>query len=336
MATAACGDASLAPSEAMHGAFFVVTTVFNGPTSLGVYYLALAPRPPLASRGENLTARPRRVVQRLEDRMGRLDLATATAPTSHRTRVGDAHHAVRTARAALLPALAAVLAVGAGCASYAPADAALDALESDALVTVVEEDDWIRFDPATVAFREGVVFYPGALVEPEAYAPPLRLLAEQRVTTVLVRMPSNLAVLKPNAAEDVFDAVDGPASWVIAGHSLGGAMAAQFAAEHPDLVVGLAMWASYPPAKADMSDQDLTVTSVTATGDLVLDPDKFEETKALLPADTTFPVIEGGNHAGFGSYGPQKKDGEATITPEAQHELAVDAVVALLERIEGA
>ena len=240
-----------------------------------------------------------------------------------------------TAGLTLLASLAALLATGAACASYGPTDEALDALTSDNLVTVTDEDDWIRFDPADVTFRAGVVFYPGAFVEAEAYAPPLRLLAEQGVTTVLVRMPSKLAVLKPNAAEDVFAAVDGPEVWVIAGHSLGGAMAAHFAAGHPDEVVGLAMWAGYPPAKDDMSEQDIAVTSVTATEDQVLERDKFDETKALLPADTTFPVIEGGNHAGFGSYGAQKKDGEATITPEAQQEQAVAAVVALLERVEG-
>lgn len=270
--------------------------------------------------------------------MGRLDLAAAPhdAPA---LRDAHARHraescATSTARWALLPTLALLLAVGAGCASYGPTDEALDALTSDALVTVIDEDDWIRFDPAAVSYGEGVVFYPGAFVDAEAYAPPLRLLAEHGVTTVLVRMPSKLAVLKPNAAEDVFAAVDGPDSWVIAGHSLGGAMAAHFAAKHPDEVVGLAMWAGYPPAKDDLSGQDIAVTSVTATEDQVLDRGKFDETKALLPQGTTFPVIEGGNHAGFGSYGAQKKDGEATITPEAQHEQAVAAVVDLLELLE--
>lgn len=236
--------------------------------------------------------------------------------------------------ATALPTLAAVLAHGVGCASYAPSEEALDAIVSDDRVTITDEGDWIRFDPAAVSHGTGVVFYPGAFVEPEAYAPPLRLLAEQGVTTVLVRMPSNLAVYAPNAAEDVLDAVEGPDAWVIAGHSLGGAMAAHFAAGHPDRVVGLAMWAGYPPAKDDLSAQAIAVTSVTATEDEVLDRDKFDDAKALLPADTTFPVIEGGNHAGFGSYGPQKKDGQATITPAAQHELAVGAVVDLLEVVE--
>ena len=37
--------------------------------------------------------------------------------------------------------------------------------------------------------------------------------------------------------------------------------------------------------------------------------------------------IEGGNHARFGDYGPQKGDGTAQITPEEQWEETADAVI---------
>ena len=52
--------------------------------------------------------------------------------------------------------------------------------------------------------------------------------------------------------------------------------------------------------------------------------------RALLPADTTYVAIEGGNHAGFGRYGPQAGDNEATITPEAQQAQVVVATTGLL------
>ena len=39
-------------------------------------------------------------------------------------------------------------------------------------------------------------------------------------------------------------------------------------------------------------------------------------------------VIEGGNHAYFGDYGPQRGDGAAAITPEEQQQTAADAIEA--------
>lgn len=42
-------------------------------------------------------------------------------------------------------------------------------------------------------------------------------------------------------------------------------------------------------------------------------------------------MIEGGNHAGFGDYGPQQGDGEATISADEQQEIAADAVAVAIK-----
>jgi pimeloyl-ACP methyl ester carboxylesterase len=219
------------------------------------------------------------------------------------------------------------------CSSYAPTDEALDALMSDDLVTVTERDDFIQFEPAELMYETAVVFYPGGLVMHEAYAPPLHLLAEAGVRTVLVPMPSDLAVFAPGKADKVLDELGGDA-WVVAGHSLGASMAASYAEAGREEIVGLNMWAGYPPKSKDLSQTDLSVWSITASLDEVLDAEKFEESKALLPARTVFVDIEGGNHAGFGDYGAQDGDGEATLPVGVQHALTVAAMLEQLDDLE--
>lgn len=48
-----------------------------------------------------------------------------------------------------------------------------------------------------------------------------------------------------------------------------------------------------------------------------------------MPAQYQESVIEGGNHAGFGSYGAQSGDGTASISAEEQWEQTVSYILAL-------
>ncbi|NTW09008.1 MAG: alpha/beta hydrolase, partial [Anaerolineaceae bacterium] len=50
---------------------------------------------------------------------------------------------------------------------------------------------------------------------------------------------------------------------------------------------------------------------------------------------TILQVIEGGNHAQFGNYGPQPGDGTATISTAEQQSQAVDLMVQLFRAVEG-
>ena len=52
--------------------------------------------------------------------------------------------------------------------------------------------------------------------------------------------------------------------------------------------------------------------------DGVLDRQKLDAGIQYLPAGAVIQVIPGGNHAQFGSYGPQKGDGTALISPAEQ------------------
>lgn len=125
--------------------------------------------------------------------------------------------------------------------------------------------------------------------------------------TYLIHQPFNMAVLGANKAEKIIDkyAID---SYVIGGHSLGGVMASRFAKKQTsDNLKGVFFLASYPDEKGALNATELPVLSITGSKDGVLNWESYHSSQKLLPAKTDFQVIDGGNHAGFGSYGPQKE-----------------------------
>ncbi|MEK5235814.1 alpha/beta fold hydrolase [Paenibacillus sp. FSL L8-0470] len=199
---------------------------------------------------------------------------------------------------------------------YTPAEKAESALVSAGGVSVEQNDNWISFEPAVI-LGTAVIFYPGALVEAEAYAPLAKRIAAAGHPFYIARMPLNLAVIKGDAADEIIR-VHPKQSFVLGGHSLGGVMASRYASEHPDQLKGVFFLASYPDEKGSLKDTTLSVLSLLGTEDEVVDRDKYNEGRSYLPGNTVYFSILGGNHAQFGSYGPQKGDGTATITEDDQ------------------
>jgi pimeloyl-ACP methyl ester carboxylesterase len=212
------------------------------------------------------------------------------------------------------------------------ADAAA-ALNSDADVTVQTEGDQIVFTPAAAEAVTGLIFYPGGRVDYRAYAPVLRRVAEAGYPVILLRVPLNLAVFDVNRAGEVKQAHPQIRNWVVAGHSLGGSMAAAYAYQQPEAVDGLVMWAAYPAESNDLSARPLPVLSISAANDGLATPDKIAASRAFLPASTQFVVVEGGNHAQFGDYGQQDGDGQAQIPAEEQWAQVAQATIAFMEQI---
>ena len=182
--------------------------------------------------------------------------------------------------------------------------------------------DFIPSEPTA-----GLIFYPGGKVEFTAYAPLMQACAERGILCVLLRMPANLAVLDEDAADGV--AADYPeiTRWYVGGHSLGGTIAASYAADHPDAVAGVILLGAY--ATSDLRAAQLQVLSVYGSEDGVMNRDRYERNRANLPADTAELVIPGGCHSWFGSYGLQSGDGTPAITPEEQVAQTADAIAAL-------
>lgn len=212
-------------------------------------------------------------------------------------------------------------------APYPAEDVALDALESSETVTVENSRASTVFEPVTEA-QGGLVLYPGALVDPRAYARHARDIAEQGYTVVVPKCPFDLALLCTAAAEDV---VTTDLPWAVGGHSLGGTAASLFA-DTSDDVSGLVFWASYP--QPDLSDRDdLAVTSISGSQDGLSTPDDIEASRTKLPTTAQFVEVEGANHASFGSYGAQAGDGEATLDPAEARAEIVAATLAGLARV---
>lgn len=199
-------------------------------------------------------------------------------------------------------------------------------LESSAQVKVKEIKEGYFFDGKGT--DAALIFYPGAKVEASAYAPLLNRLAAEGVDCFLVEMPGNLAIFGANKAEKIQEKYDYP-KWYMAGHSLGGAMAANYTAGHEKQLSGLVLLAAY--STKDISDADFPVIALYGEKDGVLNRETFEEDKKNLPKDAVIYEISGGNHALFGSYGAQDGDGKATISGKEQREQTVEVIVKNLE-----
>jgi dienelactone hydrolase len=220
-----------------------------------------------------------------------------------------------------------------GIATADPEAVALDALISDDVVQV-QADAWLVFKPAGESVQTGLIFYPGGYVDPRAYAPAAREIAAAGYLVIIPTMPLNLAIFAANRAADIIDAYPEVERWAVGGHSLGGAMAAQFAAGNHEAVVGLVLWASYPADNNDLSQSDLRVVSIYGTKDGVAEPATVEASRPRLPADTIWLPMVGGNHAQFGWYGPQNGDLAPGIDHLEQQAATVAATVRLLEALE--
>ncbi len=209
---------------------------------------------------------------------------------------------------------------------YHSDDSVEEYLQGDETTTVTEIKGGLFLDgPGEEA---ALIFYPGAKVEYTAYLPLFFNLASSGADVFLLKMPCNLAFLGQNKASDVMEAYD-YSRWYLSGHSLGGAMAASYAAKHGEELSGLILLAAYPTE--DLSGYDLSVLSLYGSEDQVLNREKVEEGRDLMPQDYTELCIEGGNHAGFGNYGVQKGDGKAQISASSQQEQALQAMLEMIQ-----
>ncbi|MBM6665632.1 alpha/beta fold hydrolase [Flavonifractor plautii] len=198
---------------------------------------------------------------------------------------------------------------------YRAEDVALEVMAQGSGITV--QDNLTILSP-TYPTDTAIIFYPGAKVEAEAYLPLLDQIRQTGVTCILVHMPFNMAIFDADAAEEVISRFPEIQHWYVAGHSMGGAMASKFASEHPDQVDGLILMGAY--IYGDYPDEK-TLTIYGSLNQSV--EDHIDYTQNIVE-------IEGGNHAQFGNYGPQKGDLPATISAEEQQAQTVEAIEVFL------
>ena len=195
-------------------------------------------------------------------------------------------------------------------------------------------NQWQVFEPKESKARLGFIFYPGGLVDETAYAPLLHSIAAEGFLVVNVPMPLGLASNAPHAANDVIPAFPDIENWVIGGHSQGGVSAADHVASYPMQMSGLVFWAGVPSRSNDISDLEIEVLLIHGSNDRLVRPWHVNDRARLLPSDTSYIEILGGNHAQFGDYGIQRRDGEAEIPIAEQHQQTIDATVEFLKSLQ--
>lgn len=191
-----------------------------------------------------------------------------------------------------------------------------------------ETNDWLYF-PSKNSSKPIIIFYPGALVEPDSYSLWAQELANAGYPVYLLKMPFDLAILAPKSGEKVLTSQT-DRKYVVGGHSLGGVMASRFAKEHPKRLSGVFFLASYPDERGRLTTLKIPTLSLTAENDTVLNHQAYQQAKKYLPIKTEYQEISGGNHAGFGSYGTQKNDGKSTIND--QNEQVARRIITWLAR----
>ena len=204
------------------------------------------------------------------------------------------------------------------------------ALASTPEVAYGLEDGRLTFTPVSAQPHTGLIVYPGGKVSAAAYAPLAREIAGRGYFVEIVPMPLNLAVLGIDRARAVIDAHPEIEHWAIGGHSLGGAMAAQYAAGDTR-IQGLALWAAY--SATNISARDLRVLVIYGSLDNGAAGFVAADRLANLPPNPTVVVIPGGNHEQMGWYTGQPGDAPATIAREAQQASVILPTAELLGSI---
>ncbi len=163
----------------------------------------------------------------------------------------------------------------------------------------------------------GIIIYPGAKVEHVSYTLLAKKLAEKGYTVVIAKFPLRFAFLDKNVANDIINKRKNIDRWVIVGHSLGGVMASSYAKNEPK-IEKIVYLASYPA-----SSDDIKSLYIYGSNDNVLSKEKINS--------DSVKIISGGNHAGFGLYGPQKGDGELQIKKGEQIRQTVEFIDEFIE-----
>lgn len=198
---------------------------------------------------------------------------------------------------------------------------------TDASVQIRDAGPAVVMSPTGDASGQGLVFIPGARVDPYAYLDKLSgAVAETGLTVVITKPTLNLAFFDTRPLDTFTSLAPDVTEWAVGGHSLGGVRACQLADD--PAVSRLILFGSY--CANDVSGTDLQVLSIGGENDGLSTPAKIEGAAHLLPADATFVEVPGMTHAQFGDYGLQPGDGTSTITDEQARDAITEALASVL------
>jgi pimeloyl-ACP methyl ester carboxylesterase len=226
--------------------------------------------------------------------------------------------------------------------AYRAAPEAHAAIRSDSVVAVDHGDGYWSFQPQIreTPARPTLVFFPGALVDPVAYAPLARTAAAGGFPAFIVELPrrGTMGGADDPAVDERLDRVlatqAAPQRWVVAGHSRGAVVAARVASEQRRGLAGLVLIGTTHPRDVDLSALRQPVTKIAGTRDGLARVSAVEANRARLPSSTRWVWIDGGNHSQFGWYGFQPGDRRASVSALKQRARMTQAVLAMLTSVD--
>ncbi|NEU09555.1 alpha/beta hydrolase [Flavihumibacter sp. R14] len=202
-------------------------------------------------------------------------------------------------------------------------------LQNNGLVSVEKTADFYVFTPQR-KFKDVFIFFPGAMVEPQAYIPLCRKIAENNIKVYLIKMPWRLASKGYKKPKELKLFKDTSKTYILAGHSQGAKMGAQFVYENRNLIDKLILIGTTHPRDISLADIKIPVLKIYGSKDGVADENSVLSNKSKLPEMTKFVRIGGANHAQFGYYGFQLGDNKADISREQQQ---AETLTSILEFI---
>ena len=211
-------------------------------------------------------------------------------------------------------------------------------LANSEAVAVRDAAESLRFEPHRPK-DTGLVFLCGAGVSAKAYAALLRPIAESGHPVVVVKLPWRIAPLESHKQQAIARAQRALADrtvtsrWVLAGHSLGGALACRIARADPESIEALVLIATTHPKVDDLSGLGRPTTKIYGSRDGIAPPEDVRANAQLLPESTRWVLLDGANHSQFGHYGHQFLDGRAAISRERQQERTRDALLHALNSV---
>lgn len=203
--------------------------------------------------------------------------------------------------------------------------------ENTGMVEVTVSSDFISFQSTEASKDLKVIFFQGGMTDPEAYAPLCRRLAENGYTTYLIKADWRLPRYDYKKVLTLFNVHE--QQFVVAGHSQGGLTAAQIVFENPGAFKGLILLGTSHPRDFDLSGIDIPVMKIYAEHDGLASVDEVMQNKPMLPVQTDWVFLKGGNHSQFGYLGKLVMDDDATISLEEQQRIAVNNMVQFLNNV---
>ena len=185
----------------------------------------------------------------------------------------------------------------------------------------------------------GLIFLCGSGVSAKAYMPLLRPIAEDGYTVYIVKLPYRFAFLNSQKLDaikrtlSIIEANKSIESWVLAGHSLGGAISCLIVRDFPQRVQRLVLVGTTHPKSDDLTHVTIPVTKIYGSHDGIAKSEKVLANKHLLPSHTQFIEITGGNHIQFGNYAMQFMDGKPGISREEQQSLTRSHLLKSLQEL---